>query len=369
MKRFIPAVLAVLFIAGCSGKKGDGTNFKITGNISGGYEGKAYLLKRESGEWVKLDSAGTKDGNFTFRGYVEYPEAWYISDEEGKNYASLFVEPGEIVFNTDMEDFNANSLVSGSSSQEEYNAFREKSGKYDEQLEEAWENYKAANESGDEETAGKWDAEYERIDGELKQFILNYARENNSSVVSAYIVLRNAYRYDENELEPVVEAFSPSISGSAYVEKLKERVETLKRVAVGQPAVDFTMDDAEGNPVTLSSLYGGYLLVDFWASWCGPCRRENPNIVEIYNEYHNRGFDVLGVSFDRSKDKWLQAIADDRLTWHHVSDLAYWNNAAGKLYAINSIPSNVLLNPEGVIIAKNLTGEDLRKKIEEYLGQ
>jgi thiol-disulfide isomerase/thioredoxin len=108
-------------------------------------------------------------------------------------------------------------------------------------------------------------------------------------------------------------------------------------------------------------------LVDFWASWCGPCRGENPNVVEVYKEYHEKGFDVLGVSLDMKKENWIKAIEDDGLIWHNVSDLKYWNNEAAQDYAVSSIPSNVLIDENGTIIAKNLRGEDLRKKVEELL--
>jgi peroxiredoxin len=143
----------------------------------------------------------------------------------------------------------------------------------------------------------------------------------------------------------------------------------MKAVEVGQKAPDFTMNDVEGNPVTLYSKIGSkLLLVDFWAAWCGPCRQENPNVVKVYNEFNKKGFDVFGVSLDQQKDAWVKAIADDKLTWTHVSDLQYWSNSAAKLYAVNAIPANFLLDETGTIIGRNLRAEDLYNKVNEILG-
>jgi peroxiredoxin len=169
-------------------------------------------------------------------------------------------------------------------------------------------------------------------------------------------------------LEEVVVVFDTSMNNSVYMQLLKKRVEILRSVAIGQAAPDFTMNDSTGAPVTLSQLNGKYLLVDFWASWCSPCRVENPNVVRAWKAFHSKGFDILGVSFDKNRDKWVEAIQHDNLAWTHVSDLKGWGNAAGKLYGINSIPSNVLLNPDQKIIARNLRGEDLMKKLEEIFG-
>jgi peroxiredoxin len=150
---------------------------------------------------------------------------------------------------------------------------------------------------------------------------------------------------------------------------LKERVAVMKAVAVGQKAPDFTMNDVDGKPVALSSKIGSkLLLIDFWAAWCGPCRQENPNLVKVYTEFHKKGFDVFGVSLDRKKEDWLKAIGDDKLTWTHVSDLQYWSNAAARMYAVNSIPANFLLNETGTIIGRNLRGEALYNKVREVLG-
>jgi peroxiredoxin len=136
----------------------------------------------------------------------------------------------------------------------------------------------------------------------------------------------------------------------------------------GKKYIDFELPTPEGETLKLSDIVGeNILLLDFWASWCGPCRRENPNVVATYKEFHDKGFDVLGVSLDKDKTNWLKAIDDDNLVWHHVSDLKYWNSAAAKLYGVNSIPHTILLDKNGVIIAKNLRGDALKEKLIELL--
>jgi peroxiredoxin len=168
----------------------------------------------------------------------------------------------------------------------------------------------------------------------------------------------------------------------AYAEKLKkawpdydhakafiEMVEGMKPVAIGQQAPEIALPDTTGQVVKLSSLKGKYVLVDFWAKWCGPCRMENPNVVRAYNKYKDKGFTVFGVSLDRSRGDWIQAIKQDGLTWTHVSDLKYWQSEAAKAYNITGIPFSVLLDPNGTIIDKNLRGAALDRKLEEVLNQ
>ncbi|MCD4665377.1 MAG: AhpC/TSA family protein [Bacteroidales bacterium] len=368
MKNLINLILIVGLLASCTNQSNENHNFTINGKINGDYSGLAFLFKRVSGEWIKLDSTVVKDGSFAFKGNINLPEVYYINLEGENQFASFFIEDSEISFEANLDDFR-NPQIFGSASHAEYDAYKEKVNEFDSKLEEFWQKAKAASDAGDKETEKKLQDEFDKVEIQQNKFILNYAIANHGSVVSAYIILRNAYNFDETDLEPVVNNFDADISESVYVKSLAERIEILKRVAVGKAAIDFSMKDIEGNELTLSSLYGKYLLVDFWASWCGPCRRESPNVVSVYKNFKNRGFDILGVSFDKEKDKWIKAVQTDKLTWHHVGDLKGWGNAAGKLYGINSIPSNILLDPKGYIIAKNLQGEDLRTKLEAIFDE
>ena len=152
------------------------------------------------------------------------------------------------------------------------------------------------------------------------------------------------------------------------VARLNQLLKSSASFTMGAEAPDFSMNTPEGTPMKLSDLRGKVLLVDFWASWCGPCRRENPNVVAAYKKYHEKGFDVLGVSLDKTKDRWVQAIKKDGLMWHHVSDLKGWKNEAAKLYGVSSIPATVLLDKDGKIIARNLRGPALEAKLAEIFG-
>jgi peroxiredoxin len=198
--------------------------------------------------------------------------------------------------------------------------------------------------------------------------IIAFAKANGKSVIGPYLIIQNSYRFELEDLEAMAPAFDTSLHASYYLQTLKKRIEILRSVQIGQPAPQFTLPDTTGKPVPLDTFKGEFLLVDFWASWCRPCREENPNVVKAYQAYHSKGFDVLGVSFDRNKEKWEKAIQDDKLAWNHVSDLKFWNCAAGKLYGISSIPANVLLDKDQKIIARNVKGEQLMKKLEELLG-
>jgi peroxiredoxin len=166
----------------------------------------------------------------------------------------------------------------------------------------------------------------------------------------------------------VAEKLKKEWPGYSHANDFIEYVDKMKLTAVGQPAPEIALPNPQGQVVSLSSMRGKYVLVDFWAKWCGPCRAENPNVVRAYQKYKDKGFTVFGVSLDRNKEDWVQAIKEDNLTWTHVSDLKYWQSEAAKTYNITGIPFSVLLDPSGVIIAKNLRGAALEAKLEEIFA-
>lgn len=363
---FLLSAIVGMFLLSCQ-QPAPSNKFTIDLNLKNA-EGKMISLdKRVDGEWVKIDSARNETGQLQLSGTIENPELYYLIIEDVRGALPVFVEASAINVEADLDNLKGHTIT-GSAVNDRYKAFNQRIEEFDNKLQEHYTAYRNAGSNDDMVALQAAEQAYDATELEKNNYLVNYAKENNSDVVSHYVIYSNSYQFELDELEAIVINFSPE-KKSVYLDALYERVNVLKSVAVGQPFVDFSQENPEGEVISLSSQIGPkILLVDFWASWCAPCRAENPNIVAIYNDYKDQGFGVFGVSFDTDGEKWREAIVTDKLDWAQVSDLGGWGNAAGKLYGVQSIPHSILLDEQGIIIAKNLRGNDLRNKVKEILN-
>lgn len=326
MKQFVCMALVALLLAGCQeAPKG----YVINGEVAGMPDGKVYLKSFRNKMFFDVDTADVKEGKFTFRGEVEQPLLFGLATEEMDYPVQFFVE------NTDM---------------------RVKIGNDGETI--TVENSPVNDLFLD--NAGKVFEEGYDIDSLV-------AKHPTSPAAAFYLYRYFTYQLPLDELKATRARLSPLLSACPYVVDLDGIIRQLENIQIGKVAPEFSLPDTAGVSVSLSDFRGKYVLLDFWASWCPPCRRENPNLVKAFQEYKDKNFTILGISLDHDKAKWQKAIADDELTWTHVSDLKYWDSEIPALYGVRGIPANVLLDPDGVIIARNVTGEALHQTLQDAI--
>jgi peroxiredoxin len=372
VKQLALFLLTILFLSSCSEK---GNDFTIVGDIANMPKQQVILEELGMKEFILVDSVMSDDkGHFELKGNAAEEGRYRIRFSEGK-LILLTIDKGNVTVKADWNKIY-DYTVTGSVASESFRVYMSNFRKYINDINtlDIVKDSMAAR--GNDSLLQTALQEQTEVSESLTRYIEKYA-DTTASVSNALFAVQMLNPASEMDyinafMGGLERRFPKSKAAKEYVNAYKEMMEKQQDESapgpqVGSKAPDVTLTSSDGKQVSISSFKGKYVLVDFWASWCGPCRRENPNVVEAFNKFKDKNFTVLGISLDEDKNKWLEAIAKDNLTWTHISDLKGWESMAGRTYGVQSIPANFLLNPEGMIIARDLREDELQEKLEEIL--
>ncbi|MDR1666280.1 MAG: AhpC/TSA family protein [Bacteroidales bacterium] len=367
MKRFISILSIVCVLYACSEHSG----YTIQGTIQNAENDTVYLKQYQDFNWKTIDSAVVKSGKFTLQGTVDGPDytLLYIGHT---GPVQFFIENSKIGIVADKDSLTA-AKITGSAENDLFSAFDRRITEFEKQSEKLNDEYNYLRLTSEGDTAKEHPLlrSMNRLIKERTQYMSDFVRQNPSSITSAFVIDNILSHFvGIEELGDIIDAFDDAHS-SQWVKMMKEKLFAARKTGIGQVFSDMEMQTPDDQPVKLSDYAGKgkYVLIDFWASWRHPCRLAGPEKVELYNKYKNKGFEIIGVSFDKDKEEWTQAISDDELPWIHMSDLAFWESKAVALYSVYSIPYAILLDPEGTIIEKYLPPDldELDDKLAELL--
>lgn len=372
-KSTLSILFSLLIFSSYSQKKSTQKTFplKIEGTVSNWSAKKIYLHHRDN-DLMVTDSSTVNKGKFKFQSKLAEPTMYWFSLSKDPN------QQPNIVFFADEAPVSASilggdslvySTVNAGQTQKDYVEYKLMVNNFIMIQQRMQTDFNDAAQKGDANTQNAIKLEYENLNAQYMSGVKNFIKTHPKSAMSAFILANdlNNPSIPLSEIEECLTYIDSSLINNSNIKLVNKRMEDKRGTMVGYKATNFTQPNTEGKQVSLSDFKGKYVLIDFWASWCRPCRMENPNVVAAYNRYKDKGFTILGVSMDSNRDPWLAAIQQDNLTWTHVSDLKGWGNEVGKLYGVSGIPQNYLIDKEGKIVAKDLRGAALEEKLAEII--
>lgn len=377
---WIYPILLLFVVVGCTSSGGQNAELApqiqngvtIEGRVNYPFEKRFFIesLNDQANAWIPYDTVQLAD-DYTFKHFVELESPGYFRlNFTNRQLANVILHKDDLHIIADGNSRSGFIEISGSTELEQIRALNEyMQSEFVTREQNINQQFMTARQTGNIEESEKLQTEFMELREEKELALLDQIRNLGTSLAS--IQMLGSIDRDKNYefFKETVAMLSTEYPEEPNLKNMRAEVERLAVLAIGQPAPEIELPNPDGQIVKLSSLKGKIVLLDFWAEWCKPCRAENPNIVKAYKKYNSSGFEVFGVSLDRTRDKWLKAINDDGLHWTQVSDLKYWNSEAAKTYNVKAIPMSFLLDENGVIIAKNLRGPALDQKLQEIFGQ